>query len=158
MKQYIPLSVEFDGIAEVIETLCGVSVETKETDLLNGIPHPPVKQYRALWDTGASHSAISTRIVSELGLIPEAMANNYTAAGIIQVMMYCVNIVLPNNVVLPSMLVSCCELDDIDMLIGMDVIGKGDFAITNVGRKTTFSFRVPSVETIDFVKEQNKLT
>lgn len=38
------------------------------------------------------------------------------------------------------------------MLIGMDVICQGDFAITNVGGVTTFSFCVPSMETIDYVQ------
>ena len=37
-----------------------------------------------------------------------------------------------------------------DILIGMDVIGKGDFAVCNVWGNTTFSFRVPSVGVVDF--------
>ena len=39
------------------------------------------------------------------------------------------------------------------LLIGMDIIGLGDFAVTNADGKTTFSFRVPSVEEIDFVPD-----
>ncbi len=39
------------------------------------------------------------------------------------------------------------------MLIGMDIISRGDFAVTNKDGKTTFSFRLPSVAKIDFVKE-----
>ena len=35
----------------------------------------------------------------------------------------------------------------------MDVITTGDLAITNHNGKTTFSFRVPSCEEIDFVAE-----
>jgi uncharacterized protein YecA (UPF0149 family) len=34
----------------------------------------------------------------------------------------------------------------------MDIIGMGDFAVTNKDRKTTFSYRWPSGERIDFVK------
>jgi len=37
-----------------------------------------------------------------------------------------------------------------DVLIGMDVITQGDFAITNKDGMTTFSFRTPSLITIDF--------
>ncbi len=37
-----------------------------------------------------------------------------------------------------------------DVLIGMDVITQGDFAITNKDGKTTFSFRSPSLAKIDF--------
>lgn len=34
-------------------------------------------------------------------------------------------------------------------------VTKGDFAITNVDGKTTFSFQIPSTETIDFVKNHS---
>jgi len=32
---------------------------------------------------------------------------------------------------------------DADILIGMDIIGMGDFAVCNVDNKTSFSFAVP---------------
>ena len=37
----------------------------------------------------------------------------------------------------------------------MDIITRGDFAVTNRGGKTTFSFRIPSQADIDFVKDDN---
>ena len=39
----------------------------------------------------------------------------------------------------------------------MDIIRHGDFSITNVNNKTTFSFRTPSVEEIDYVKESRNI-
>lgn len=45
------------------------------------------------------------------------------------------------------------------VIIGMDIISKGDLAITNFGGRTVLSFREPSLETIDYVAEldlQNK--
>jgi len=39
------------------------------------------------------------------------------------------------------------------LLIGMDIIGLGDFAVTNTNDKTTFSFRIPSVQEIDFIPD-----
>ena len=39
------------------------------------------------------------------------------------------------------------------MLIGMNVITIGDFSVSNVDKKTVFSFRIPSVKRIDYVKE-----
>ncbi len=36
------------------------------------------------------------------------------------------------------------------MLIGMDIISLCDFAITNSGKNTKFSFQIPSVFDIDF--------
>ena len=44
----------------------------------------------------------------------------------------------------------------IDVLIGMDIITLGDFAITNFGGKTVMSYRYPSVCTIDFAKEDKQ--
>jgi len=35
----------------------------------------------------------------------------------------------------------------------MDIINRGDFSITNVGAKTVFSFRMPSIKEINYVKE-----
>ncbi|MBI2623199.1 MAG: hypothetical protein HYW65_01315 [Candidatus Liptonbacteria bacterium] len=39
------------------------------------------------------------------------------------------------------------------LLIGMDIISMGDFAVTHADGKTTLSFRVPSMTEIDFVLE-----
>ena len=41
-------------------------------------------------------------------------------------------------------------------LIGMDIINRGDFAVSNRDGATTFSFRIPSIESFDFVKEDGK--
>lgn len=37
------------------------------------------------------------------------------------------------------------------MLIGMDIINKGDFTVSNHQGKTVFSFRMPSEGVMDFV-------
>jgi uncharacterized protein YecA (UPF0149 family) len=42
---------------------------------------------------------------------------------------------------------------DIDVLIGMDILGQGDFAVTSHKGKTTFSFCCPPRREIDFVAE-----
>lgn len=67
--------------------------------------------------------------------------------------MYAINLFLPNQVAFQFVKVTEGVLSGFDLLIGMDVITTGDFSITNVGGKTTFSFRVPSVKEVDFVKE-----
>ena len=45
------------------------------------------------------------------------------------------------------------ELLDTDVLVGMDIINKGDFAVSNRNGATSFSFRIPSVENFDFAAE-----
>jgi uncharacterized protein YecA (UPF0149 family) len=39
------------------------------------------------------------------------------------------------------------------MLIGMDVITCGDLIVSNIDRKTTFTFRMPSLMEFDFLKD-----
>ena len=89
-----------------------------------------------------------------MNLIPVGNTNISTANGIVAVNTYFVDFGLPNGVTVKNVLVSCADLgDDIDVLIGMDIIRHGDFAITNTNKKTTFSFRTPSIQEIDYVEE-----
>ena len=37
------------------------------------------------------------------------------------------------------------KLSEVDVLIGMDIINRGDFIIGNCDGKTTFLFRMPSI-------------
>jgi SEC-C motif/gag-polyprotein putative aspartyl protease len=119
------------------------------------IPNEPTKfaEVGGLWDTGASGSAITKRIVNLLGLVPTGAAHVQTAGGVFLQNQYTIDLALPNQVVIHGIIAT--ELDgvvgaDSDVLIGMDVITLGDFAITNFNGKTCMSFRVPSCEKIDF--------
>ena len=46
--------------------------------------------------------------------------------------------------------VLACDLEDNDIIIGMDTITRDDLAITNKDGETWFSFRIPSQEHIEF--------
>lgn len=150
------LTIEYQGLADSLNSQCKISEAYSIKDKESGKPHPVAIDFRALWDTGATKSSISQKVVDALGLKPVSKGKNHTAAGIVDTYLYIVNIILPSNVGIPCLMVTCSDLGDIDVLIGMDVINKGDFAITNVKGKTTFSFRVPSIETIDFVNNPPK--
>ena len=120
------------------------------------------KKYIAIWDTGATHSAITKRVVDDLGLQPTGVRETRHAGGKSANNTYLVNITLPNKVMVPYVRVTEVQLIPDDntaddnqpqLLIGMDLIGLGDFAVTNANGKTTFSFRVPSVQEIDFIPD-----
>lgn len=115
--------------------------------------HPPYFVYKAIWDTGATNSVISSRVVSDLKLKSTGLINVGTTGGKQLQAQYYVNIVLRNDVGVPFVPVTEGILEGIDVLIGMDIIARGDFAITNLNRKTVFSFQMPSTHDIDFVKE-----
>ncbi|MBQ8937708.1 MAG: hypothetical protein IJV06_06595 [Bacteroidaceae bacterium] len=55
-----------------------------------------------------------------------------------------VHIGLPNGQLKRYVNAYSADLDDYDMLIGMDIITETDFLITNADSKTTFQFRTPS--------------
>lgn len=120
------------------------------------------RNYLAIWDTGATHSAITKKVVDDLGLKPTGVRETRHADGKSLNNTYLVNILLPNKVIVGNVRVTEVKLIPDDntsddkqpqLLIGMDIIGLGDFAVTNADGKTTFSFRVPSVKEINFIPD-----
>ena len=119
-------------------------------------PNSKNKEVNAIWDTGATASAISKRVARECNLQPTGRTITHTAGGAIECNKYLIGIVLPNQMLIQNVEVTECNLyENLDMLIGMNVILMGDFSVTNVDRKTTFSFRIPSCEEIDYVRDSN---
>jgi predicted aspartyl protease len=118
---------------------------------------PSSKKYRAIYDTGATHSSISPQVVSDLGLPSVGATQVGVGGGSVTTTSHLVNIGLPNRVMFPTMRVAALALHHgMDVLIGMDIIGAGDFAVTHQQGKTMFSFRCPSYEEIDFVAQSQK--
>ena len=144
------------AVAPVLQSTVQIS---EAFDPRSGNPAPIAQPYIAIWDTGATNTVITSKVVTELGLKPsgKVRVHGVGPAGSSQEHdsnTYLVNVFLPNNVGLAGVRVSENALGEgCDVLIGMDVITTGDLAITNHNGKTTFSFRVPSCEEIDFVAE-----
>lgn len=112
----------------------------------------------ALWDTGATGSVVTRATAQRLNLKPTGITRVLHAGGASEEPTYMVNFILPNRVGIQNVRVTECEnADKFDVIIGMDIISHGDLAITNVAGKTTFSFRVPSTETIDYVADAERL-
>ena len=109
---------------------------------------------KCLWDTGATCTAISTDVVTRLNLIAVGRMTIHTPSGSKDTNVYLVDIALPNNVVIQDVQVCDSEIgaQGIDLLIGMNIISRGDFAVTTSNGRTSFTFRMPSAGRIDFVK------
>lgn len=127
-------------------------------DPRGGDPAPQRRQFVGLWDTGATGSVIQKRVADDLGLSPSGrvVVHGVGKDGTpneFETNSYLINIYLPNQVAIVAIKVSEGTISGADILIGMDVIGCGDFVITNFNEKTTWSFRVPSGQEIDFVKD-----
>ena len=106
----------------------------------------------ALWDTGATNSCISMDVVNTLGLVMTGKIPMQTPSGDGVRNTYLVDITLPNDVQINDLMVCDSEIgaQGIGMLIGMDIITRGDFLVTN-DQRTVFSFRFPSESLPDFV-------
>lgn len=145
--EYRSFTIDAQGILGALKTKCEIfpSFDPSIQEAPKG------KEYIAIWDTGATSSVISEKVAHDLGLQSFAFAKAIHAGGTSDVPVYRVNIMLPNKVGIAGVRVSQLNITGADVLIGMDIISKGDFAITHVGRKTKFTFRIPSLESIDFV-------
>ena len=121
---------------------------------LDKIGKNPGIEANSLWDTGATSSCITKRLANKLNLKPSTFGSAKHAGGVTQnVPIYIVNLYLPNKVALPFLQVQQIENQDkFDILIGMNVITGGDFAVTNKNGKTMFSYAYPSTHHIDFGK------
>ncbi len=146
--KYKTFTVKSEGIDKYLISDCGISAY--HNPFAQKV-QPPINIYSGLWDTGAAGTVISSKIVKELDLKPCRKAKVTHAHGESIANVYCINIFLPSQIAFTFVTVTEGKLGDgIDVLIGMDIITMGDFAVSNFNNITTFSFRVPSVGLIDF--------
>jgi hypothetical protein len=113
------------------------------------------RKYTAIWDTGATSSAITRRVVNELLLPVVSRGISNTAAGSVETTGHVTHLWLPHGIIVMNCIATCVDLGaiDADVLIGMDVIGKGDFSISNFDGKTIMSFREPSMGHVDYTQK-----
>lgn len=118
-----------------------------------------MSKFTAVWDTGATTSVVTQAVVDQCGLKPIGTTTVSHAQGETpDVDVFLVNIGLPNMVGIPGLRVLKGSFRNGDVLIGMDIISQGDFAVTNSGNRTKFSFRIPSQADIDFLAEDRVAT
>jgi len=123
-----------------------------------GSPEPVKKPYNAIWDTGATGTVISRKIAQELNLQATGRERVQTVGAGDKVNeyetdTYLVNLYLPNQLTIIGVRAAEGTIAEADVLLGMDIIARGDFAITNFEGKTHWTFRFPSNESIDFVEQ-----
>ena len=148
-------TTRYNGVANVLTNQISVC---EAFDPNWGDPETIKKQFTCIWDTGATNTVISTNVINALSLKPSGRTIVHTVGeggkvNEYEVNTYLVNIYLPNNVMIIGAIVAEGGISGGDLLIGMDIINMGDFAITNYEGQTCLSFRTPSVGQIDFVKE-----
>jgi predicted aspartyl protease len=107
-------------------------------------PTPKDTVTNALWDTGATFSVITPWIQQELGLVPIGLKLVRGVTGSQKVPVVMLTIELPNEVLKQNIEVAVCSFsNDIGMIIGMDIITLGGFALLHGNKHTEFSFTIP---------------
>lgn len=135
------ITKSFDLMLSSIKT-CGCIVNPENSKKF-------YKTERVLWDTGATHSCLDIKIIEQLNLKRigvGARIPSKTAGGKVDTYSYYVDINLSNKIPFYYRVVSGLSISDslgIDLLIGMDIIRKGDFKIiTNKKKNKIFTFSV----------------
>jgi hypothetical protein len=117
-------------------------------------------EIEALWDTGATMTCIKPSLQDRLKLRPSELVKPITMSGIDgDADGTLVSIWLTPNFVIELCPVYTADFPgDQELLIGMDIIGMGDFAICNADGKTSFSFAIsPFPDRINFANKADAL-
>jgi len=120
------------------------------TPIYVSMPNGNSLEFIAVWDTGATNSVITFDVVRRLNLYSEGSTIISGVTGSQVVDSYLVTFTLPNGFSKDIFTTSCTEAIGCDVLIGMDIISIVDFAITSGSHGTTFSFKTPPGNEIDF--------
>lgn len=149
-------TIKYSGRTNVLFTEVALS---EPFDLANTPKQaiPSLTKCRAIWDTGATVSAITKDLARKIGLKPFTKVPVSNTSETKDKDAYYVNVQLPNKVMLGFVKVVECEtlVGGFEFLVGMDIISAGDFAVTHGDGKTTLSYRIPSIKTVDYVEEAN---
>lgn len=115
------------------------------------------EELKALWDTGASVTCISTKLSERLGLpVIDSMDITVADNRKVKADVHCVQLRMGSFIV-PHVTAAVLNMDNCehDVIIGMDFMINGDTSISHYGGKTVLTFRQPSLETKDYVEELN---
>lgn len=98
----------------------------------------------AIWDTGATSSMISAAMARKLQLAPAGTVQIAGVHGVQNARCYKVDIIFGNGFVIPDLKVSeAGDFGGFDMLIGMDIIGKGIMTLDGTSGKLNVRFCYP---------------
>lgn len=143
-----------NGLFRELITDIGISIPANLEEKKENIQ---ILETKALWDTGATGSVITSNSAKELGLKPTGIARVNHAGGEGDANTYLVNIYLPNKIYFRGVKVTECPdvVGNFGVIIGMDIISLGDFSFTNPKGNSIFSFKLPSSRDTDYVSDIN---
>lgn len=157
MQDFQAFTVKFNRRTNVL--FCHVGVSQAFDPKVVAINRPHILQLLSIWDTGATCTLITKDFASKIGLVPTGKTIITGVNGKTEENTYFVNVFLPNRVCIMNLKI--VEAPAISggagMLIGMDIIGSGDFSVYNENGKTVMTYRFPSIGGTDFVVEAGNI-
>jgi hypothetical protein len=113
------------------------------------IDKPKYSTENALWDTGATISAITPKLVRELSFIPAGTIAISGITGALDVKFVLAAIQFPDGILRKNIKMAVCDFSqEINIILGMDIITLGDFQLLHGNNSTVFSFTSPPSTTI----------
>lgn len=101
-------------------------------------------QLNAIIDTGATCSAISKKAADLSGAVKRGTSSILSVHNTTTVTKYSANLTLPNEICFNDIkLVEINSLGSFDVLIGTDILSKGNFAVSSKDGNMWFSFKTP---------------
>ena len=141
-----------DNLMFSIVTGCKVypGIPVESISIERNLP-PAFDTENVLWDTGSEVTLINPRIVKQLKLKSFSFTELDGIGGSEINDTYIIHIKLPTgDYAFNVEATETANTGEYDVVIGMDIISFGDFALTNKDNKSMFSFRFPSECHIDF--------
>lgn len=148
-KEFQAFTTHFSGKVSQLTNVVGIALPN------DSLQKRATHSFQAIWDTGATNCTITEKVIKALNLQPFSMGKVSGVHGEKIVNIYYIDVFLPNRVCIEKIRAFECQelVGGADVLIGMDIIGYGDFSVTHADGKTLMSFRIPSIKDIDYVEE-----
>lgn len=157
MQDFQAFTIKYSPRTNVLFSKVGVSPAFDPN--FDPTNHKSITEVLSIWDTGASCTVITKKIAAQIGLIPTGKTNIAGIDHAAEANTFLVNVFLPNKVCMTY--VKIAEVPDLTnnagMLIGMDIIGSGDFSVYSENGKTVMTYRYPSIGGTDFVEEAGNI-
>ena len=99
--------------------------------------------------SGIQKRIITPKLVNDLGFIPAGTMSISGISGALDVEFILAAIQLPDGILRQNIKMAVCDFSqNINVILGMDIISLGDFQLFNGNNNTVFSFTSPPSEKI----------
>ena len=157
MKDFQAFTVKYSGRTNTLFSDVGVSVAFNPEIEISS--QTQIHTTKAIWDTGATCTVVTKQFAQQINLIPTGRTTITGVNHVTEENTYLVNVYLPNKVCIAF--IKVVEVPALSsnagMLIGMDIIGAGDFSIYTENDHTVMTYRFPSIGGVDFVVEAGNI-